>query len=52
MVDDGKALLDNSGADLWVVQRDTLGPYAESSSVHDDVYRGLSACAASRARQT
>ena len=41
MVDDGKALLDNSGADLWVVQRDTLGPYAESSSVHDDVYRGL-----------
>jgi putative ABC transport system permease protein len=26
MVDDGKALLDNSGADLWVVQRDTLGP--------------------------
>ena len=41
MVDDGKALLDNSGADLWVVQRDTLGPYAESSSVHDDIYRGL-----------
>jgi len=31
MVDDGKALLDNSGADLWVVQKDTLGPYAESS---------------------
>jgi putative ABC transport system permease protein len=24
MVDDGKALLDNSGADLWVVQKDTL----------------------------
>ncbi len=41
MVDDGKALLDNSGADLWVVQRDTLGPYAESSSVNDDVYRSL-----------
>jgi putative ABC transport system permease protein len=41
MVDDGKALLDNSGADLWVVQRDTLGPYAESSSVHDDLYRRL-----------
>ena len=39
MVDDGKALLDNSGADLWVVQRDTLGPYAESSSLHDDLYR-------------
>ncbi|HEY0883755.1 MAG TPA: ABC transporter permease, partial [Ramlibacter sp.] len=41
MVDDGKALLDNSGADLWVVQKDTLGPYAESSSINDDVYRGL-----------
>ena len=41
MVDDGKALLDNSGADLWVVQRDTLGPYAEPSSVPDDVERSL-----------
>ena len=41
MVDDGKALLDNSGADLWVVQQDTLGPYAESSSVYDDAWRGI-----------
>ena len=41
MVDDARALLDNSGADLWVVQKDTLGPYAESSSVHDDAYRGI-----------
>ncbi len=41
MVDDGKALLDNSGADLWVVQRDTLGPYAEPSSVPDDTERAL-----------
>jgi len=41
MVDDGKALLDNSGADLWVVQQDTLGPYAESSSINDDVYRSI-----------
>ena len=41
MVDDGKALLDNSGADLWVVQKDTLGPYAESSSIDDDVYRAI-----------
>jgi putative ABC transport system permease protein len=30
MVDDAKVLLDNSGADLWVVQKDTLGPYAEA----------------------
>src|SRR5690606_3536980 len=33
--------LDNSGADLWVVQKDTLGPYAESSSLYDDVYRSI-----------
>ncbi|WP_411359811.1 ABC transporter permease [Pseudidiomarina salilacus] len=43
MVDDGKALLDNSGADLWVVQQNTLGPYAESSSLSDDLYRTISA---------
>lgn len=41
MVDDAKALLDNSGADLWVVQKDTLGPYAEPSSINDDVWRGI-----------
>ena len=41
MVEDAKVLLDNSGADLWVVQQDTLGPYAESSSLHDDLYRGI-----------
>ena len=41
MVDDGKVLLDASGADLWVVQKDTLGPYAESSSIPDDLWRGI-----------
>ena len=41
MVDDAKVLLDGSGADLWVVQKDTLGPYAEPSSIYDDVWRGL-----------
>ena len=41
MVDDAKVLLDNSGADLWVVQRETLGPYAESSSIYDDVRRSV-----------
>ena len=41
MVDDAKVLLNNSGADLWVVQKDTLGPYAEPSTVHDDVHRSL-----------
>ncbi|MDK9704470.1 MAG: ABC transporter permease [Sulfuritalea sp.] len=41
MVDDAKVLLTNSGADLWVVQKDTQGPYAESSSIKDDVYRQI-----------
>ncbi|MCL7489131.1 MAG: ABC transporter permease [Desulfobulbaceae bacterium] len=41
MVDDGKVLLDNSGADLWVVQKDTLGPYAESSSIYEDTWRAV-----------
>lgn len=41
MVDEAQTLLTNSGADLWVVQKDTLGPYAESSSIPDDVYRGI-----------
>ena len=41
MVDDAQVLLDNSGADLWVVQQDTLGPYAESSSLYDDTWRGI-----------
>jgi putative ABC transport system permease protein len=41
MVDDAQALLGNSQADLWVVQKDTQGPYAESSSIKDDVVRSL-----------
>jgi putative ABC transport system permease protein len=41
MVDDAHALLNNSGADLWVVQKDTQGPYAESSSIKDDVVRSV-----------
>ena len=41
MVDDARILLDNSSADLWVVHRGTLGPYAESSSLQDDLYRGI-----------
>lgn len=41
MVDDAEVMIANAGADLWVVQQDTLGPYAEPSSVHDDVARDL-----------
>jgi putative ABC transport system permease protein len=41
MIDDAKRLLDASGADLWVVQQDTQGPYAESSSLRDDVVHAV-----------
>lgn len=41
MVDDAMALLNNSGADLWIVQKNTQGPYAESSSIRDDYIRGV-----------
>lgn len=41
MVDDARALLNSWQADIWVVQQHTLGPFAESSTLHDDVYRGL-----------
>ncbi|MCR4302905.1 MAG: ABC transporter permease [Gallionella sp.] len=41
MVDDARVLIENTGADLWVVQQETLGPYAEPSSVRDDVARDL-----------
>lgn len=43
MVDDAQALLDNSHADLWVVQKDTLGPYAEPSSLPEDSERPIQA---------
>jgi putative ABC transport system permease protein len=49
MVDDAEALLANSGAHLWVVQQGTQGPYAESSSLRDDMVhavRGLPGVAA------
>ncbi|HSQ71225.1 MAG TPA: ABC transporter permease [Rubrivivax sp.] len=41
MVDDARVLLANSRADLWVVQQDTQGPYAEASSLRDDVVRSI-----------
>ncbi|MEI6333916.1 MAG: ABC transporter permease [Methylococcaceae bacterium] len=41
MVDDAQVMLDNTGADLWVVQQGTQGPYAEPSSLYDDTYRSL-----------
>lgn len=36
-VHEALALIRNSGADLWVVQRDTRGPFAELSRLPDDI---------------
>lgn len=41
MIDDAKALLESWQVDVWVVQQQTLGPFAEPSTLHDDAYRGL-----------
>ena len=41
MVDDARVLLTNSCADVWVVQKDTQGPYAEASNLRDDVVRSV-----------
>ncbi len=43
MVIDAQVLLDDIGADLWVVQENTLGPFAESSRVHEDLKNTLRA---------
>jgi len=34
MMVDAEILLDDISADLWIVQEDTLGPFAESSRVY------------------
>ncbi len=37
MVEDAVLLIDSTGADLWIVQRDTRGPFAERSVVSASV---------------
>lgn len=41
MMDDALALAHGTHADLWVVQDDTMGPYAETSTLYDDVSRSI-----------
>jgi len=36
MIVDAEVLLDDLSVDLWIVQEDTLGPFAESSRIHED----------------
>lgn len=37
MMVDAEILLDDISADLWIVQENTLGPFAESSRVYEDM---------------
>jgi putative ABC transport system permease protein len=37
MMVDAEILLNDINADLWIVQEDTLGPFAEASRVHEDL---------------
>jgi putative ABC transport system permease protein len=43
IVEDGLSLVRAPRADLWVVQKDTNGPFAESSRIPDDLYRVIRA---------
>jgi putative ABC transport system permease protein len=37
MIIDAKVLIDDIDADVWIVQKDTLGPFAEASRMHEDL---------------
>ncbi|QIR75893.1 ABC transporter permease [Sulfurospirillum diekertiae] len=37
LVDDANILLKDTQANLWIVQQDTLGPFAENSRLHEDM---------------
>ena len=39
MVVEALSIVQGTGADLWVVQKDTNGPFAEASRVPDDLHR-------------
>lgn len=39
MVEDALSIVRAPGADLWIVQKDTNGPFAETSRIPDDLYR-------------
>ena len=41
MIIDAKVLIDDISADVWIVQKDTLGPFAEASRMHEDLKNTL-----------
>ena len=43
MIIDAQILIDDTRSDLWIVQEDTLGPFAEASRIHEDLKNTLKA---------
>ena len=43
MVEDALSIVRAPGADMWVVQKDTNGPFAETSRIPEDLYRVIRA---------
>ena len=43
LVEDAVSIVRAPGADLWVVQKDTNGPFAETSRIPEDLYRVIRA---------
>ncbi len=41
MIADAEVLLDDLSVDLWIVQENTLGPFAEASRIHEDIKHSL-----------
>ena len=41
MIIDAQVLISDIDADIWVVQKDTLGPFAEASRMHEDLKNTL-----------
>lgn len=41
MITEAKVLLEDIDADLWIVQENTLGPFAEASRIHEDLKDSL-----------
>ena len=42
MVFDARVLVSDIKADMWVVQQDTFGPFAENSKIHEDLQNQIS----------
>jgi len=42
MIFDAKELVNDLKVDVWVVQQDTLGPFAETSKIHEDLKNQIS----------